>query len=587
VPEIFGLFRGDGLHPSDHAGFAKLRDEFPVGESGVVNQRVGRSYAAAAIACHELDHVLFAAEPDRGRLEAWIGSRLTLDSIGPCQGDWRQSLRKADPPFAGVSIDDDVRNLRLFSDPFGLHPVYYAWDEELFVFSTKFFPLLKSGFISWDIDCRAVIDFFAYEHLTGDRTFANCVKTLPPGSVLTAKGGCLRHEVYCSPLEFKADNLTLTERSDALYDALRSAVSRAVEGARRVGVTLSGGLDSRALLSCALDVGADVRAFTFGVRESRDVLYARQMSEATGTPHVVVEADGSHLTRWLNHAVFVNGGMVSCSHCHILSLADVLQKEIDVVLDGLGGDALTGGHLSLGVLMARDAANARGGIYNKFARADSTPQARAELFDPDFLAACDYDPMETVDACLRKVSGRTPWTAFHYFDLAERQRRFIQYGPHLMRPILPVATPFFAPEVARLLLRAPALHLLEQRAYLRMQAGRAPRLARIPDSARNWPVSWPLSLRFFKKIIDFGRRKCPAPLRAPQDSPTDYGRWFRTTLSPFLRERLLDDSSAWNPIITRAAVERTLAGHETGTANHQVRLGCLLTFAEWRRQTRP
>src|SRR5439155_23014694 len=60
-------------------------------------------------------------------------------------------------------------------------------------------------------------------------------------------------------------------------------------------------------------------------------------------------------------------------------------------------------------------------------------------------------------------------------------------------------------------------------------------------------------------------------------------RWFRDDLHDFARDVLLDDAAQRRGQLRPAAVERLLAEHASGRADHGHRLWCLLMLELWQR----
>ncbi|MDP6407931.1 MAG: asparagine synthase-related protein [Planctomycetota bacterium] len=493
-------------------------------------------------------------------------------------------LAGADPPWAACLVDHQRRDLYLVTDAFGLRPLYYARWGDLLVFGTRVAPLLRAGLGAWEIDRQAVVDFLTFGHVTGDRTFAKEVRLLAPGSILSFGPGGLELRRYAGDLpEETHSKLGLDELAERMYAELHRSVRSSVAGASRIAVTLSGGLDSRALLGFALDTGAEVRAHTFGVPGALDVEHARRVAKRARCPHELVEIDHRFLPGRLDHAVGVTDGMVGATHFHILSLLERLAGA-DVVLDGLGGDALTGRHLGWGMIASRSVERAVGRVFEKRATVFADRAALGRILDPGFLAESVRQPRGAVSRHFEGLGGRPIWWGCHQFDLRERQRRFVQFGPHLLRPFVKVATPFYSLGFTDLVRRAPVRLLIEQRAYLRMHSLRLGVLAKAPDAARNLPVAWPQSLRFAKRVFDVAARRARRFLPvvgSAAGSATDYPAWFRGPLSDFVDERLLDGAAALEGVVSRKGVEELLSDHRVRGGDRSEQIGCLLSLARW------
>jgi hypothetical protein len=198
---------------------------------------------------------------------------------------------------------------------------------------------------------------------------------------------------------------------------------------------------------------------------------------------------------------------------------------------------------------------------------------RSSCFRADFLRTAPLTADEQQRACFAELGQRPPWFGCHRFDLRERQRRFIQYGPHLLRPFVHVETPFYSRSLVGLMISAPADELFRQRAYLRMHL-------------RHLPVQAGVCKRVVEALRRRLSRAAPSWVRPPPPS-LDYAAWFRNELRSFVAARLFDTGSPLREFVRPIAIQRLLAEHQSGRADHSVRIGCLLTFDAWRRSVRP
>jgi len=594
MPELCGICSADELSPDQRAGWACMRNALLQSGEGQVENEERSWTAVAVVAHHKNDSATIIHQKGSGSSCALIGINPVVhgysDSFKDCtMPDLNddQFFTSFQPPFAVCLLDAKSRAARVIGDPYGLLPLYYACHAGVLVFCTKIGPLLKSGLVQWKLDPRAVLDFFTYEHLTGDRTLADTVHVLPPGTIVLFEDGRSHLQSYLPEVAKIVDGDTAS--SDAVADKIYYELSRSVAASMadrsRVAITLSGGLDSRALLGCAVKHRPDLKTYTFGGPDCRDVQYARRLADICGVPHTTVDIDGTYLHQWLDHGVHVTGGMVSCTQYHILQLADILSAEADVVLDGLGGDALTGGHLTWKMIHTRSVSIAIDAVYNMRATAWATLEARHLLFENDFLEQTDYDPRNAVSRHFEHLTNRSVWWGCHRFDLLERQRRFIHFGPHQLRGWLDVQTPFYAPKLVEFMKSVPVKHMFGQRSYRRMHIKHLSATAAVPDSSRGLPLSWPISVRFAKRVYDFACRRSPDSVRriisGTNESPTNYAEWFRKELRSFIEDRLCEPNNGFDGIIQRKEVERIIHEHMSGLCDHTNKIGCLLTFHAW------
>jgi asparagine synthase (glutamine-hydrolysing) len=160
----------------------------------------------------------------------------------------------------------DVQAKRGFltHDAFGLEPLFYARRSGGLTFSTDLVDLVDPEATA-SLDEEYIADFLACGAITGERTPYRSVRRLLPGRSLRWAGGELR--------ELRTWDLTgvspLTYRDDAEYEErfrtlLVAAVCGAMDTPGRVGISLSGGLDSSSIACVAAQTGRhDLGAYSF------------------------------------------------------------------------------------------------------------------------------------------------------------------------------------------------------------------------------------------------------------------------------------------------------------------------------------
>jgi asparagine synthase (glutamine-hydrolysing) len=238
-----------------------------------------------------------------------------------------EALLKFRGEFAFAILDSATRRVFLARDPVGVKPLYWAQDgDDLLVGS--------------EVKALAGLGVRVHE--------------VPPGHCgwIEPGGDATDLHAYVDLLTLGADDALITdadEAADAVRTTLRQAVARRVDTDLRVGVVLSGGLDSSLTLLLAQQMHPDVVAFTVGAPGSPDLDYARRLTADLGVPHEVVELSPSDvgLTE-VREAVRVGelteyGDVINA----VVSLAvfrRVHECGVKVVLTGDGSDELFGGY---------------------------------------------------------------------------------------------------------------------------------------------------------------------------------------------------------------------------------------------------
>ena len=498
------------------------------------------------------------------------------------------NIENIEPPFIIFIYDFKNNSILIINDQYGLVPLYYTKTKNRFIYSTKLNPLVKRQGYSYEFDKKAILDFFTYGHLTGQKTFIKEAFLMPPGSWLLYKKGRITKGIYRNFFSvlsyYNKNNYDINPKH--LFDLLSSSVSNRILNRNKVGVSLSGGLDSRAILGVLLKQRSDINTFTFGNENCRDVIIAKKISKEFGLKHRTVDLDGSYLLKWLKHGTFITSGMVSCDQYHILQLVDVIKNEIDVILDGLCGDAITGGHLSSNMFKSKSSVFAAELVYINRAVVTKSSEIRKSIFNKEFLNEMSYAPEDSIKEHFKKLNKKPIWWGCHLFDIFERQRRFIQFGPHQLRPFVDVQTPFYNNKLIDYMGSLPSYYLKNQNLYFKMYRNNLKELAKINDSARNLPIAYPDYIRYSKRVFDFTRRRLPEFVKRKItfdiESPFNYADWFRTSLRELVMDSIVGSNVLFDGIFEKKIIFNIIDEHMKFKKDNSPIIACLLTFSTWK-----
>ena len=175
-----------------------------------------------------------------------------------------------------------ARTLQLLNDRFGALPMYIGSSPGGIAFAGGVRGVLVSPGISCEPDAQAIreaVSFGGYR--LGSRTNVRDVQMVPPASAVTISPAGVTTKRYWTWSELRDGDAT--NEQEFLEEARtrwRAAIARRLHGSRRPGLTLSGGLDSRAILAEASRQQPRVRTLTYGVPQSDDVKIARRAARA-------------------------------------------------------------------------------------------------------------------------------------------------------------------------------------------------------------------------------------------------------------------------------------------------------------------
>jgi len=199
-------------------------------------------------------------------------------------------LEKLRGMFAFAIWDANARSLFLARDRVGIKPLYYCLTGKSLVFGSEIKAILADPSVKREIAPELIDRFLTFLYMPGEETLLSGIQKLAPGHYLFIKDGKPDVREYRDlDLAESTRKISLEEAESELQSLLAKTVELHMIADVPVGVLLSGGVDSTAVLSLAVD-GTDkkISSFTVGfsggeVADERP--YAKLAAERYGTQH--------------------------------------------------------------------------------------------------------------------------------------------------------------------------------------------------------------------------------------------------------------------------------------------------------------
>ncbi len=246
--------------------------------------------------------------------------------------------------------DDTKQKLLLARDPFGIKPLYYGSSGAQFWFASQVRALVESKVVSSETDTRAWTQFLLWGSVPEPRTCFAAIRALPAGSFLwvDSRAGASQPTAHFSLAKAYAHAATGVSEEQvraALLDSVRHHLIADVP----VGVFLSAGIDSAAVLGLAKDAGANPASITLAFAEfagsPRDESpQAAELAARYASAHHIRFVGESEFNRDLP-GIFESMDQPSIDGVNTWLVAKAAREQgWKVALSGLGGDELFGGY---------------------------------------------------------------------------------------------------------------------------------------------------------------------------------------------------------------------------------------------------
>jgi asparagine synthase (glutamine-hydrolysing) len=250
----------------------------------------------------------------------------------------------------GIALwDRRERKLVLARDRLGIKPLYYHLGADRLVFGSELKAILEDG-VDREVDLQAMHDYLSLNYVPGPRSIFRAIRKLPPAHLLVCRNGQTRLRRYWEPpCATGAPTSTRSEGAlaEELEHLLRSTVREHLLSDVPLGVFLSGGVDSGALVALASEVsGGRVKTFSIGFEDpSYDELAdARSVARRYGTDHheMVVRPDAASLLPMLVRSF--DEPFADSSAVPVYCVSRLAREHVKVVLSGEGGDEVFAGY---------------------------------------------------------------------------------------------------------------------------------------------------------------------------------------------------------------------------------------------------
>jgi asparagine synthase (glutamine-hydrolysing) len=248
--------------------------------------------------------------------------------------------------FAFAVWDKKRRELILARDRLGVKPLYYYAQDERLVFASEIKAIVQVPEVKREINPQALYHYVGYEFVPAPDTMFRQVHKLPPGHYLRYKDGKTEMVRYWD-LQFRQQAHSREYYEQTLRDMLTESVRKRLISDVPLGVFLSGGLDSSAVVALMSRCGVDpIQTFSLGYDDPSfsELDYARVVAKQFGTTHreIIIDPITPNL---IETAVWhLDEPMTDLSTIPFYLICKKAREHVTVCLSGEGGDEVLVGY---------------------------------------------------------------------------------------------------------------------------------------------------------------------------------------------------------------------------------------------------
>ena len=251
-------------------------------------------------------------------------------------------LKNINGEFLLITLDKQSGTLRVSSDRYTSIPLFYVVDDSGFYGSVFYKDVWEyvNGNNSSNINKYAVFEFLWLQRLLGTKTYDLSSSFLLAASTVTYRSGSATTDRYWVP-SFEKTSASVKDSAKLLSGLIRQSIRRKTsDNPGRIGLFLSGGIDSRTVLSSFEHPPV---SFTIGVTDNNEVKVARKIANSVQSRHNFIAIDQDPYSSRLDELTMLGGGMHALDHAIFYGLKQQISSEVDVVFHGHGIDYMCQG----------------------------------------------------------------------------------------------------------------------------------------------------------------------------------------------------------------------------------------------------
>jgi asparagine synthase (glutamine-hydrolysing) len=522
---------------------------------------------------------------------SWSGKRagVLLASLYRAYG--KSFISRLRGAFCAAILDKKAKQLVLVNDRLGSYFLYWFHGPQHFVFASELSAVLRHATVKPTLNPRAVADYLTFGFLFGDKTLATPVRLLPPASMLTyywEDGHYTLDRYWRADVAFQPWEGSKSSYLEALRETFNLAVQRTLEEGHSFGLSLSGGLDSRMILSAIDCTRASISTYTLGVQGCADEVIAQQLAQIAGTKHRFLELDmtylGDALTNLQRMVALADGMYLTHGLTEMLALRFLETAGFSVLLRGHGGE-LAKASLSWPLHTDERIYNMQGKdefVSYMLDRVNyiSRRTSLRKLFTDGWFLQIDGQARLSLEDSIADVQLSLP-DLCSYLYLTEHHRRFTGSSLELFRSMVEVRMPFVDEDFLELLFRSPARWREGTDIHRAVIGANCPALLKVRNSNTGAPGSAsPLVEKILDRMNSLFRRLNLYGYRHYHS----FERWMKQLLLDSVEQVLLQPECLSKSMYREETLRRLIEEMRRGVADHAYLLQVLLILELWQRE---
>jgi len=259
-----------------------------------------------------------------------------------------ECLKELNGMFAIAIWDNVTKTLFIARDRLGIKPLYYYENEEIFIFASELKAIL-AALEPGEVSRVAIDDYLTLRYVPAPETMFEDICKLRPGYyILKNNSGCDKKKYWDMHFESKRggrDDFIIKQ----FWDLFLDSVSIRLRSDVPLGVFLSGGVDSSAVIAAMSEVGIqNIKTFAIGFHdgpEFQEFKYAEMIAKDFHTEHHSMQIGYDDFFNELPRVIWhLDEPLADSATIPLYMISRKAKEHVTVILSGEGSDEIFAGY---------------------------------------------------------------------------------------------------------------------------------------------------------------------------------------------------------------------------------------------------
>ena len=250
--------------------------------------------------------------------------------------------------FSFALWDENKQRLILVRDRLGQKPLNYTLQEGNLIFGSEIKYILKDPTVERKVGLESLHNYLTYQYVPTPRTMFEGIRKLPPAHLLIWERGEIKIERYWHLSYRRKIKMDQEELCENVLRRLTEAIRLRLTGDESIGIFLSGGIDSSALVAMSAGLSKEpIKTFSLGYKERsyNELEAARMVARLFNTEHREFILTAKEAQKIIPELIYhYDEPFADSSAIATFYLAKMARPYINTVLTGDGGDESFAGY---------------------------------------------------------------------------------------------------------------------------------------------------------------------------------------------------------------------------------------------------